>query len=52
MKRIQFLIAVTGLTTPLVSGADTTIFGTLNANYGFLKENGNSVDKVRMTGSR
>jgi predicted porin len=52
MKRIQFLIAVTGLTTPLVSGADTTIFGTLNANYGFLKDNGKSVDKVRMTGSR
>lgn len=52
MKRIQFLVAITGLATPLVSGADTTIFGTLNANYGFLKDNGNSVDKVRMTGSR
>lgn len=52
MKRIKFLLAMTGLTTPLISGADTTIFGTLNANYGFLKENGKSIDKVRMTGSR
>lgn len=52
MKRIKFLLAITGLTTPLVVGAETTIFGTLNANYGFLKENGNSTDKVRMTGSR
>lgn len=52
MKRIKFLLAMTGLTTPLVSGADTTIFGTLNANYGSLNENGKSLDKVRMTGSR
>lgn len=52
MKRIKFLLAMTGLTTPLISGADTTIFGTLNANYGLLKDNGKSVDKVRMTGSR
>ena len=52
MKRIQFLVAMTGLATPLMVGADTTIFGTLNANYGFLKENGKSDDKVRMTGSR
>jgi hypothetical protein len=52
MKRIKFLLAITGLTMPLSSGADTTIFGTLNANYGFLKETGKSTDKVRMTGSR
>ena len=52
MKRIKFILAISGLTTPLVSGADTTIFGTLNANYGFQKENGTSNDKVRMTGSR
>lgn len=52
MKRIKFLLAITGLTTPLSSGADTVIFGTLNANYGFLKENDKSADKVRMTGSR
>lgn len=52
MKRIKFLLAITGLATPLIGTADTTIFGTLNANYGFLKENGKSVDKVQMTGSR
>ena len=52
MKRIQFLVAMTGLATPLIVGADTTIFGTLNANYGFLKDNGKSDNKVRMTGSR
>jgi len=52
MKRIKFLVAMTGLATPLISGADTTIFGTLNANYGFLKDNGKTDNKVRMTGSR
>lgn len=52
MKRIKFLLAITGLATPIVTGADTTIFGNLNANYGFLKDNGKSLDKVRMTGSR
>lgn len=51
MKRVKFLLVITGL-APLSSGADTTLFGTLNANYGFLKENGKSADKVRMTGSR